>query len=273
MGIVSRRARGGNRMAEGAAVVMLGGMLTIPPRSAIHPPKEAGGLVLLVSGPPGTGKTALCRRLEAAHQEVERAITCTTRFPRPGEQNGVDYCFLSDLQFDEAVANDEFLEWSNTHFARFGTRKDTISQKFDCQVDVVVNVDMQGARFYRQTFSGDAAMRSRLVRVFITPPDERTIQEHLRANGDCATELIEHRMKIALHEMAQWTQQDYCIVTGTPDEDFVRLEAIWRAEKCRVARLCQAATTMDVWMRAESRAPFDLGRTMPVRSADPAWQS
>jgi guanylate kinase len=260
-------------MAESAAVAILGSMLTVPSRSMIHPPKEARGLLLLVSGPPGTGKTALCRRLEAAHQDVERVITCTTRAPRPGEQHGVDYCFLSDIQFDEAVANDEFIEWSKAHVQRFGTSRNAICPKLDCQVDVVINVDMQGARFYRQAFAGDAAMRSRLVRVFITPPDERTIEEHLLANGDDAAELTEHRMKTALHEMAQWTQQDYCIVTGTPDEDFARIEAIWRAEKCRVARLCQAATMMDVWMRAESQIPFDLGQTRPNRTADPAWRS
>ena len=170
------------------------------------------------------------------------------------------------------MANNEFLEWSQVHLARFGTRKSTICPKLDRQVDVVVNVDMQGARAYRQAFAGDADMRSRLVRIFITPPDEKIIHDHLLARGNEAAEMIEHRMKTALHEMAQWTQQDYCIVTGTPDEDFVRLEAIWRAEKCRVTRLCQAATMMDAWMRAESQIPFELDLTRPVRPADSAWQ-
>jgi guanylate kinase len=260
-------------MVENAAVFMLGGMLNVSPRSMIYPPKEVRGLLLLVSGPTGTGKTALCRRLEAAHQEVERVITCTTRSPRPGEQQGVDFCFLNDLQFDEALANDEFLEWSQVHFARFGTKKNAIYPKLGLNVDVVVNVDVKGARAYRQAFANDAAMRSRLVRVFVTPPDEGTFQENLLESGDDATGPIEHRMKTAFYEMAQWTQQDYCIVTGTPDEDFARIEAIWRAEKCRVARLCQAATMRDAWMRAESQIPFELQSTRPIHPVDPAWQS
>jgi guanylate kinase len=238
----------------------------------IPPPKEVHGLLFLISGPAGTGKAALCQRLVAAYPEVERVVTCTTRAPRPGELHGVDHYFLSDVQFDEAVANDEFLEWAQVHFARFGTKKNAICPQLARHVDLVVNVDVQGARAYRQAFAGDAAMRSRLVRVFITPSDAKTIQEHLLAREDDAAELIEQRMKTALHEMAQWTQQDYCIVTGTPDEDFARFEAIWRAEKCRVSRLCQAATMVAAWMREESQIPFDPDRMRPVYRADPVSQ-
>jgi guanylate kinase len=196
----------------------------------------------------------------SVHPEVERILTCTTRAARPGEQHGVDYCFLSDVLFDQAVANDEFFEWTEAGNARFGTRKDALNPKLACQVDLVITVDVRGARVYRQALEGNAAMRSRLVRVFVIPPDVRTIQERLAARGEDTTEHLAQRLQISLHEMEQWTQHDYCIVTSTPDEDFARLEAIWRAEKCRVARLRQAAVMQAAWMRADSQIPFVMER-------------
>ena len=230
----------------------------------VHPPKEVHGLLFLITGPTGTGRTALCRRLVAAHPEIERVVTCTTRAPRAGEKDGVDYCFLSEAQFDEALARNDFFEWTQVLGARYGTMKNTFSPKLAGNVDLVINVDVRGARACRQEFEADASMRSRLVRVFFTAPDIETIRKHLLARGEDTPDSIEQRMNTLLLEMAQWTQQDYCIVAGTSDEDFARLEGIWRAEKCRVARLRHAATMMAAWMRGESEVPFDL--TTPASS-------
>lgn len=222
----------------------------------IDPPKGIQGLLMLITGPAGAGKTALCRRLAAAHPQIERLVSCTTRAPRAGEQEGVDYCFLTDAQFDRAVANEEFLEWTEVHGSRYGTRKNSLCPKVARNVDVIINVDLRGARVYRQAFEGDAGMRSRLVRVFLTPPDVETIHARLRSRGDHATDPGELRVKAMRHELEQWTQQDYCIVTSSPEEDLARLESIWRAEQCRVARLRHVATLAAAWMRSESTIPF-----------------
>ena len=222
-----------------------------------RPPKEVPGLLLLITGPAGAGKTALCHRLAAAHPEIERIVTCTTRAPRPGEHEGVDYHFLSDTEFDRALANDEFLEWTQEHGARYGTRKNSLCPKVARDSDVIINVDLRGARVYRQAFESDAGMRSRLVRVFLTPPDVETIHQQLHARGDNRTDPGELGLKAMRRELEQWTQQDYCVVTGTPAEDLERLESIWRAEKCRVARLRHVATLAAAWMRAESTIPFE----------------
>jgi guanylate kinase len=220
------------------------------------PPKEAHGLLILIAGPTGTGKTTLCRRLVDTHKEVERIVTCTTRAPRADEQHGVDYYFLSDAEFDAALADDEFLEWAQVHTARYGTKRGAIFNKLARHIDLVINVDVQGARAFRQTFESDSTMRGRLVSVFIMPPDIKTIQDRLLGRGQDTPAQIERRMKTALYEVEQWTQQDYCIITGTKDEDYARLEGIWRAEKCRVVRLRQAATMTAAWMRDESDVPF-----------------
>jgi len=214
------------------------------------PPKQAHGLLLLIAGPTGTGKTTLCKRLVATHPEIERVVTCTTRAPREGEQHGVDYFFLSNAEFDAAQANDEFLEWAQVHTSRYGTRKGTVFNRLARNLDLVVNVDVQGAHAYRQAFETHTTMRGRLVTVFIMPPDMETIYDRLLTRGQDSGEQIERRMKTALYEVEQWPKHDYCIVTGTKDEDYARLESIWRAEKCRVSRLRQALAATD------SRLPF-----------------
>ena len=214
------------------------------------PPREVRGLLLLIAGPTGTGKTTLCQRLVATHPEVERVITCTTRAPREGEKPGVDYYFLSEAEFDDALAGDELLEWARVHNSRYGTKKSAVFNRLARNVDLVVNVDVQGARAYRQIFEGHSAMRGRLVSIFIMPPNMETIYDRLVTRGLETRDQMERRMKTALYEVEQWSQQDYCIVTGSKDEDYARLEGIWRAEKCRVARLRQAIAT------ADSRLPF-----------------
>ncbi len=216
----------------------------------IHPPTEVCGILLLIAGPTGTGKTTLCKRLVATHPQVERVVTCTTRAPREDERNGVDYHFLSDAEFDAAVANDELLEWAHVHTARYGTRKSAVFNRLAHQVDLVVNVDVQGARAFRQAFESHSTMRGRLISVFIMPPDMETIYSRLVGRGQENREQIERRMKTALYEVEQWSQQDYCIVTGTKEQDYARLEAIWRAEKCRVSRLRQMMAA------ADSQLPF-----------------
>jgi guanylate kinase len=221
------------------------------------PPKEAHGLLFLVAGPTGTGKTTLCRRLIATHPEVERIVTCTTRAPREGEKNGVDYFFLSNAEFDDALAGEEFMEWAQVHTYRYGTKKSAVFNRLARQVDLVVNVDVQGAKAYRQALEGRAGVRGRLVTVFIMPPNMETIYDRLLTRGQDTREQIERRMKTALYEVEQWPHHDYCIITGTKEEDYARFEGIWRAEKCRVSRLKKAVAA------ADSRLPFAADSGLP----------
>jgi guanylate kinase len=200
-------------------------------------PKEFRGLLLIVCGPTGTGKTTVSERLVAHHPEIERIVTCTTRSPRERERDSVDYFFLSNPEFDEALAKDEFLEWAQVHAWRYGTKKSAVFGRLAHGTDLVVNVDVQGAQAYRTAFAGHPAMRGRLVTVFIMPPDLQTIRARLVARGQDSPEQIERRLQTAQSEIEQWVNFDYCLVTGSKDRDYARLEGIWTAEKCRVSRL------------------------------------
>jgi guanylate kinase len=200
-------------------------------------PNKPHGLLMIVAGPTGAGKTTLSERLVAVHPGIERIVTCTTRPPRERERNGVDYFFLSDAQFDSALANDEFLEWAQVHAWRYGTRKGAVFDRLADDADLVLNVDVQGVQAYRKAFAEHATMRGRLVTVFIMPPDLKTLNDRLVGRGQDTAEQIQCRLKTALGEIEQWANFDYCIVTGSKDHDYARLDAIWTAEKCRVSRL------------------------------------
>jgi guanylate kinase len=226
----------------------------------LPPPKDFRGLLLIVAGPTGTGKTTVSERLVDSHPEIERIVTCTTRPPRSREQPGIDYFFLSNQEFDTALARDEFLEWAQVHAWRYGTRKNAVFDRLAQGTDLVVNVDVRGAQAFRKAFAEHPAMRGRLVTVFIMPPDLNTIRARLVARGQDLPEQIERRLKTALFEIEQWADFDYCIVTGSKDRDYARLEGIWMAEKCRVARLsalplaeARPGSTED---DAHTRSPF-----------------
>lgn len=201
------------------------------------PTKEPRGLLLIISGPAGTGKTTLSERMVGSHPEIERIVTCTTRPPRARERQGVDYFFLSDTEFDEALAKGEFLEWAQVHAWRYGTKKNAVFDRLAHDADLVVAVDVQGAHAYREAFAKLPVMRGRLVTVFIMPPDLKTIRDRLLTRDQDSEEQIEQRMATALREMEQWAAFDYCFVTGSKNHDYALLEGIWHAEKCRVARL------------------------------------
>jgi len=201
------------------------------------PLKSSHGLLLIVAGPTGTGKTTLSERLVSNHPEIKRVVTCTTRPPREQERDGVDYFFLGNADFDASVSKDEFLEWAQVHACRYGTKKGAVFDLLARDEDLALNVDVQGVKAFRQAFAGDPDMRGRLVTVFIMPPDLQTLNDRLVGRGQDTPEQIQRRLETAVHEIKQWSEFDYCIVTGSKDHDYARLEAIWIAEKCRVSRL------------------------------------
>lgn len=191
-------------------------------------------VLLLVSGPAGSGKTTLCDRMtEAFPQNIRRVVTCTTRSPRGTEKNGVDYFFLSRDEFEQGVSAGDFLEYAQVHSNRYGTRHAQVREILDAERDVLLNLDVQGAETVRRVAQTDERLARALVSVFIMPPSVEELRSRLTGRGTDAPDEVERRMRVALDEMARWREYDYCLVSGSREADFERIKAIYFAAKMR----------------------------------------
>jgi guanylate kinase len=202
-------------------------------------PEQEPAILLIVSGPAGCGKTTLCDRLMGSHPDLQRAVTCTTRSPRPGEVDGQDYYFFSESRFDEAVAGDEFLEFAQVHGYRYGTLRREVQEKLSREISIILNIDVQGAATLRQRAAADPLLKGRVVSVFVLPPSLEVLRERMHGRGTDDATAIHQRLRNAEEEMKQWPNYDYCIRSGSKDDDFRQFQSIWVAEHRRVSRLLQ----------------------------------
>jgi len=188
-------------------------------------------LLLVISGPAGSGKTTLCDGLRRLYPSIRRFITTTTRAPRPGERDGVDYHFLSRQQFEQRITEGGFYEWAQVHGNYYGTERARLLDQMRDDHDLLLNIDVQGADAFRAAARDDHFLRERLVTVFIKPADIDQLRARLSLRGcDDAAE-IQRRLQTALAEIPQAERFDHVIVSGTMDADLGRLVAIYRAEK------------------------------------------
>lgn len=192
-------------------------------------------LVFIVSGPAGSGKTTLCGRMLAElFPRVQRVITATTRPPREGEVNGGDYYFFSNEEFEKAVEQEKFYEHAKVHSYRYGILKQEIRDKLNQNIDLLINLDVQGAETLRRVAAEDPDLKDRVVSIFIMPLSVDVLSERLKTRGLDANDEIERRLNVAQKEVKYWASYNYCIPTGTKEEDFACLLSIYAAEKVRV---------------------------------------
>ena len=191
------------------------------------------GILYLVSGPSGSGKTTLCRRL-SNEGEASYAISCTTRKPRPGEENGKDYFFLSIPEFQNKIAAGELLEHAEVHDNFYGTLLSEVLNKLEAGVDVVMDIDVQGAALVRE--SKHPIIQHALVDIFIMPPNAEELRKRLTGRGTDSQEIIETRMRNSLDEMEHWPKYSFRIVSGSHEEDYTYFKALLHGERLRISR-------------------------------------
>ena len=202
-----------------------------------HPPSLATTpLLIVISAPSGGGKTTLCQQLLARHPEMTRAVTCTTRAPRPGEINGRDYYFIDDNEFTRRIEAGSFLEHARVFDQRYGTPKPEVLDKLHQGRDVLLNIDVQGASTVCARAAADADLRHALVTVFLTPATLRELEARLRHRGTDSPAQLKKRLGVARHEIEQWTKFRYLILSTTIAEDLRRMESVIEAERMRASR-------------------------------------
>jgi len=189
----------------------------------------------VISAPSGGGKTTLCEQLLAKRPNTVRAVTCTTRPPRNGEKDGVDYYFLSRSQFEEKIKAGEFLEHAMVYENHYGVLKSEILGKLRSGKDVLLSVDVQGAESIRDT--DDPELQAALVTVFLIPPDLETLEKRLRKRGLDEPAVIEKRLSMALEEIGHANHFHYVVTSHTVAEDYERTLAILTAEQLHQSRV------------------------------------
>jgi guanylate kinase len=197
---------------------------------------SAAPLLILISAPSGGGKTTLCEQLLKARPEMTRAITCTTREPRKGEKDGVDYHFFSATEFLKRLQAGNFLEHATVYGNSYGILKSELLAKLRQNQDVLLNVDVQGAATIREQAETEPELRRALVTVFLTPRSLAVLEERLKKRGADAEAVIQKRLAVARQEVGQWKNFDYLLESTTKAEDLRRMQEIISAEKMRTAR-------------------------------------
>jgi guanylate kinase len=200
------------------------------------PDTPNNSLLIIISAPSGGGKTTLCEQVLAADVRVVRAITCTTRRPRDGERDGIDYFFLDVEGFRQRIEAGDFLEYANVHGNHYGTLKTEVLGKLSQGKDVLLSVDVQGAAAIRERAQSDPRLKQALLTVFITPRSLKILEERLRKRGKDSPSVIETRLGVARQEIAQWSEYDYLIISTSIAEDLRRMQAILTAERLRQGR-------------------------------------
>lgn len=198
---------------------------------------QSAPLLVVISAPSGAGKTTVCQNVLAANPGMHRAVTCTTRPPRAGERDGVDYHFLSREAFERRVAGGEFLEHATVYENRYGTLKSEVLNNLRAGRDVLLNIDVQGAASVRRAAAADGELAKALVTVFLTPPSRAVLEARLRSRGSESEEALQRRLKAARRELAEAPRFDYVLISGTMEEDLARMLCLLRAERMRSSRV------------------------------------
>lgn len=193
------------------------------------------GIIFVVSAPSGTGKSTLCNNLRLGRDFVF-SVSCTTRSPRAGEEDGVDYRFLSKEDFLRRVEAGDFLEHAQVHRDHYyGTLRQDVLSQINKGMDILLDIDVQGARQIRN--STDPVIREALVDVFIMPPTMEELEKRLRKRGTESEEQIQRRLQTAPDEMKVWPEYRYTIISESMEEDLQKFRSLMKAERYKSHRL------------------------------------
>jgi len=189
------------------------------------------GIIFIVSAPSGAGKTTISRAALKSIAGLEASVSLTTRGPREGEVDGLDYHFVSDEEFTRRREAGELAEWARVFDSSYGTPRAPLERAIADGRDMLLDIDIQGARQLRRSYAADTAT------IFVLPPSFAELEERLRRRGTESDAAVARRLQRARDEARAFPEYDYLIINAERDESLRRLAAIVAAERMRVARL------------------------------------
>jgi guanylate kinase len=213
--------------------------------SDIHPIARRG-LMLVLSSPSGAGKTTISRALLKTNDHLTMSISVTTREPRPGEEHGKDYFFVSEAAYQKMAKGGELLEHARVFENFYGTPRGYVEEQLAAGRDVLFDIDWQGTQQLKASAGAD------LVSVFILPPSIGDLEKRLRGRAQDSEEVVQRRMSRAADEMSHWPEYDYVVVNRDVDQSITQVRAILLAERLRQSRRASGLVAFVNGMRAEA---------------------
>jgi guanylate kinase len=190
--------------------------------------------LIVVSGPSGAGKTTVLNRVMVELEDIRFSVSHTTRVPRPGEKDGVEYYFVSRREFERLISEGSFLEWAEVHGELYGTSRDEYDRAVRAGVDLLLDIDVKGADQVCQKFD-DA------VTVFVIPPSYRDLERRLRGRGPDDEASFQRRLAVAGEEMAHFRKYQYALVNVDLEASVEALKTVVRAARLRTSRVAETA--------------------------------
>ncbi|QDI92997.1 guanylate kinase [Salicibibacter halophilus] len=192
--------------------------------------KKDEGLLIVLSGPAGVGKGTVCNALRAVDDSINYSVSATTRAPREGEKDGVNYFFKSEAAFKEMIANGELLEWAKYVNNYYGTPLQNVTDTVQTGADIILEIEVQGAAKVRERYPEG-------VFIFLAPPDLSELRKRIEERGTENSELIDERMSVAQAEIEMMAQYDYVVENDDVAKAVQRIRSIVEAEHCRRDRV------------------------------------
>ncbi len=214
-------------------------------KSVVQENIKRRGLMFVLSAPSGAGKTTMARKLMKVDQHVHWSVSITTRQMRPGEQDGVDYHFVSQDQFKAMVVYGEMLEYAEVFGNFYGTPRAQVEELLNSGEDVIFDIEWQG---HRQLVSSD---REDVASIFILPPTKKELINRLQLRNTDCLDTINKRMDHVNFELSHWHEYDYHIINRNLDESVEKLYAILRAERLKKKRRLGLANFVGDLLREE----------------------
>ncbi len=189
------------------------------------------GAMFIIEGPSGVGKGTIAKEILKRDPNIKFSVSVTTRAPREGEKDGVDYYFISDEQYNEYVKQDAFYEFVDSQYGnRYGTLRSEVDSFLNVGEDVLFDMDWVGARQMRAKAPDD------VVTIYLLPPSIKELRERLQNRGTDSQELIDKRMGMVLDKMSHWNEFDYVIVNVNVEETITKIQKIISGERMKRVR-------------------------------------